>query len=131
MTAKKLIRVRPGKKVRIVVIDNSAVIRDALICLCASLPRLDVVGQAQNGIQGLEEIRRLRPDVITLDIRMPRMGGMEVLKTIKEKEIRCLAIVLSGVAERFYLQKCLALGAWLVFDKLTQIDELIQVLKSL
>ncbi len=68
--------------VKVLVVDDSAVIR-ALMCeLITAAPGLSVVGKARNGRDALEMLWNLRPDVVTLDIQMPDMNGLEVLDTI-------------------------------------------------
>jgi YesN/AraC family two-component response regulator len=116
---------------RLLIADDSRLIREMLAGLCSSLPRLKVVGQAANGLEAMAAIRKLKPDVVTLDIRMPRMSGIEVLKAIKAEKIDCLVIVLSGFTDEIYLKKCLDLGAKHVFDKTTALDQAIEVLSGL
>jgi len=92
---------------------------------------VEVVGEAANGIEGLKLIRKLRPDVITLDIQMPEMGGIEVLKTIKAEGLDCAVIILSAMPERTYREQCLALEADYVFDKTSELKKVIEALLAL
>jgi len=89
------------------------------------------VGEAENGVKGLKLIRKLRPDVITLDIQMPEMGGIEVLRTIKAERLDCAVIILSAMPELTYREQCLALGADHVFDKTSEFKKVIEVLLAL
>ena len=89
------------------------------------------MGEAENGVKGLKLIRKLRPDVITLDIQMPKMGGIEVLKTIKAEGLACVVIVLSAMPEQTYREQCLALGADHVFDKTSEFKKVIEVLQAM
>jgi two-component system chemotaxis response regulator CheB len=66
----------------VLVVDDSAFVRQALARMLGSEPDIQVVGLAADGIEGVEKARALRPDVITLDLRMPRMGGLEALERI-------------------------------------------------
>lgn len=72
-------------KTKVLVIDDSAVMRKLLSQLIDSSPDLEVVGTAADGQAGLELVERLRPDVLTLDVAMPRMGGLEFLERLIEK----------------------------------------------
>jgi two-component system chemotaxis response regulator CheB len=72
-------RVRP---IRVLVVDDSAFVRQALARMLGSEPDLEVVGFAGDGREGVEKARVLQPDVVTLDIQMPRMGGLEALEQI-------------------------------------------------
>ena len=68
--------------IRVLVVDDSAFVRQALLRMLGSAPDIEVVGTAVDGKDGLEKARALRPDVVTLDIKMPHMGGLEALRRI-------------------------------------------------
>lgn len=72
-------------KTKVLVIDDSAVMRKLLSHLIDSTPDLEVVGTAADGQAGLELVEQLRPDVLTLDVAMPRMGGLEFLERLIAK----------------------------------------------
>jgi two-component system, chemotaxis family, protein-glutamate methylesterase/glutaminase len=124
-------RTQHSKQLRVLIVDDSRFIRDILISLCSSMPRLEVVGEAANGLEAIAAIRKLKPDVVTLDIRMPRLSGIEVLKAMKAEGIDSLVIVLSSSTDEIYLKKGLDLGAKYVFDKGTELDKAIEVLRRL
>jgi two-component system, chemotaxis family, protein-glutamate methylesterase/glutaminase len=68
--------------IRVLVVDDSAFVRQALTRMLGAAPDVEVVGTAGDGQEGLEKVRELRPDVVTLDVKMPRMGGLEALRRI-------------------------------------------------
>lgn len=68
--------------IRVLVIDDSAFVRQALSRMLGAAADIEVVGTAVDGKDGLEKVLALRPDVVTLDVKMPRMGGLEALKQI-------------------------------------------------
>lgn len=68
--------------IRVLIVDDSPTARALLSAVFAGDPELAVVGEAADGLQGVEMTRRLRPDVVTMDIRMPRMDGFEATKEI-------------------------------------------------
>jgi len=68
--------------IRVLVVDDSAFVRQALTRMLGSAPDIDVVGTAADGVEGIEKVRDLRPDVVTLDVKMPRLGGLEALERI-------------------------------------------------
>src|SRR6266404_511067 len=88
-----------GKKNRVLIVDDSDTIRSMLVRLCAGLPQLEVVGEAKDGLEALEAIQKLKPDVVTLDIHMPKLNGLEVLRSLREEESKPIIIVLSSVTE--------------------------------
>jgi two-component system NarL family response regulator len=116
------------KKIRVLIVDDSATLREGLTTLCSLLSELEVVGTAGDGVEALDAIRTLKPDVVSLDIRMPKMSGIEVLKVIKRDQLTCTPIVLSGLADEVFREKCLELGAKYVFDKGTELEKFLQVL---
>lgn len=71
-----------GGKIRVLVVDDSAFVRQALTRMLGSEPDLEVVGTAVDGRDALAKVGALRPDVVTLDVQMPRMGGLEALEKI-------------------------------------------------
>lgn len=72
----------PANPVRVLVIDDSALIRKLLTELLSADPEIEVLGTAQDPYVAREKIKKLNPDVITLDIEMPRMDGLEFLRRI-------------------------------------------------
>jgi two-component system chemotaxis response regulator CheB len=68
--------------IRVLVVDDSTFVRQALIRMLASDPGIEVVGQAADGHEAFEKTCALRPDVVTLDVRMPRLDGLEALRQI-------------------------------------------------
>ena len=111
--------------------DDSAEIRQMLVRLCAFFPHVEIVGEAEDGRAALAAVRKLKPDVITLDIRMPKMSGIEVLKAIRAERHACVVIVLTGMADEIYRQKCLELGANYFFEKATEFEKVGDVLRAL
>ncbi len=71
--------------IRVLVIDDSVFMRSALKSGLAGEDGIDVLGTAQNGLDALKKIRELRPDVITLDVEMPGMDGLDVLATVMKE----------------------------------------------
>jgi len=72
----------PGRPIRVVVVDDSPFMRKVLTLMLESDPVIRVVGTARDGEEGVETVRRLRPDLVTMDIEMPRMDGLAALRKI-------------------------------------------------
>ena len=66
--------------IRVLVVDDSAFMRHALARLLNETPDLEVVGSSSNGEEGLAAARELKPDVITLDVEMPILNGLDMLR---------------------------------------------------
>lgn len=72
----------PREKIRVLVVDDSAFVRQALARMIGSAPDMEVVGTAGDGAEGLQKARDLQPDVVTLDIKMPKVDGLVALQRI-------------------------------------------------
>lgn len=68
--------------IRVLVVDDSATAREAITMMLTSSPDIEVVGEATDGVEGVEMAAQLQPDVITMDINMPRLNGHEATRRI-------------------------------------------------
>jgi DNA-binding NarL/FixJ family response regulator len=80
-------------RVRIVVVDDHPVVRDGLVAMLQTQPDLEVVGEAGDGEEALRAIERLAPDVVLLDLELPRLDGVGVLRALREHGGASRAIV--------------------------------------
>ena len=103
----------PGARIRVLVVDDSVVIRRLVAHALSEDPALEVVGAASNGAIALERIAQLNPDVITLDIEMPEMDGLTVLRRIRNQAGRPRVVMFSTLTDRgaALTLESLALGA--------------------
>ena len=111
--------------------DDSQLVRDRLKEVFAEKGSIDVIGESANAVDAMQAIRRLSPDVAILDIRMPGGGGMPVLKDIKTREHSQVVIVLTSYPYPQYRQTFMAAGADYFFDKSTEFEKVIEVLRAL
>lgn len=117
-------------ELRVLIVDDSATIRVRLAELLGEIEKIEVVGEAANAGEGLEMARRLRPDVVTLDVRMPGQSGLEVIGQIKQLEPSPTVIVLTNFPYPAYRNRALDLGADFFFDKTTELHEVLEVVES-
>jgi two-component system chemotaxis response regulator CheB len=87
-------------KIRVLIVDDSVVIRRLVTDLLSGDPVLEVVGAAAHGRIALEKIPQVNPDVITLDVEMPEMDGLQTLKAIRKSYPRLPVIMFSTVTDR-------------------------------
>lgn len=85
-----------GTKLRVLVVDDSALYRKIVRDVIASLPGVEVVGVAKNGREALMQIGSLRPDAVTLDLEMPELDGIGVLREMRKKPDPPAAIMVSA-----------------------------------
>ena len=99
------------KKIKILIADDHSLVREGLKQILELEQDFQVVGQAANGLETLDKIKELNPDVLLLDINMPVMGGIPTLRKIKEENIKVKTVVLTIHEGREYLMETLELGA--------------------
>jgi two-component system chemotaxis response regulator CheB len=91
---------QPGDRIRVMVVDDSVVVRRLVTQALEQDPMIEVVGTASNGAIGLQRIPQFNPDVITLDIEMPDMNGLEMLRRIRREYPQLRVIMFSTLTER-------------------------------
>ena len=89
-----------GERIRVMIVDDSVVIRRLVTQALEADPLLEVVGTASNGAIGLKRIPQFTPDVLTLDIEMPEMNGLEMLKHVRADFPHLRVIMFSTLTER-------------------------------
>jgi two-component system, NarL family, response regulator LiaR len=82
--------------IRILVADDHPVVRDGLVAILGTQPDFQVVGEATNGAEAVQQARRFAPDVILLDLEMPQLDGVEALRQIREAVPTVQAIVFTA-----------------------------------
>lgn len=86
-------------KIRILIADDHAIVREGLRALLATEPDLELVAEATDGVQAVDKARALKPDVILLDLMMPRMDGVEAITEIKKDWQEARIIVLTSFSD--------------------------------
>jgi two-component system chemotaxis response regulator CheB len=91
---------RPPQRIRVLVVDDSVVIRRLVKDVLADDPNIEVVGTAENGEVALAKIAELKPDAVTMDIEMPRMTGIECVRELRKTHPRLPVVMFSTLTER-------------------------------
>ncbi len=86
--------------IRVLVVDDSAVVRRVVGDIVKDTPGLTLVGTAVNGIEGLKGVKELRPDVMTLDLEMPLMNGLDVLSVLRKEKSSLPVIIVSSLTQK-------------------------------
>jgi two-component system response regulator NreC len=100
-----------GGKKRILIAEDHTILREGLRALLASQSEFDVVGEADDGRETIRQVGKLQPDVVLLDLSMPRMSGMEAIGEIKKANKATKILVLTVHNEEEYLVAALRAGA--------------------
>lgn len=87
-----------------VVVDDELLARDELCFLLRDFPEIEIAGTAQNGVEALETIERLEPDLVFLDVQMPGMGGIEVIRQVREHALAPPHFVLVTAFEHYAIE---------------------------
>src|ERR1700732_1376846 len=90
----------PGERIRVLVVDDSVVIRRLVTHALEQDAEIEVVGSAANGAIALQRIPLLNPDVLTLDIEMPEMDGLETLRHVRRDYPQLRVIMFSTLTDR-------------------------------
>jgi DNA-binding NarL/FixJ family response regulator len=116
---------------RVLIVDDSEVFVHRLASSLAGVTGIEIVGYANNVADAIEEIRKAKPDVVILDIRIPGGSGIDVLAALKEDQFKPIVIVLSNYGFPQYRRKCLRSGARFFIDKSAEFHKVAEVLRSL
>jgi len=98
-------------RIRILIADDHSIVREGLKQLLELEEDFEVVGQASNGVETIEKVKELNPDVLLLDINMPVMNGIKALKKLKEDGMTTKVIILTIHEDREYLLETMQIGA--------------------
>jgi DNA-binding NarL/FixJ family response regulator len=99
------------RPIRVALVDDDPLVRAALRLMLGGAPQLEIVGEAGDGVEGLELITRERPDVVLMDIRMPRMDGLAATQELSGQPDPPKVIVLTTFDDDDYVVRALAHGA--------------------
>ncbi len=104
---------KKDSSVRIVIADDHTIFRDGLRRLLEAEPELEVAGEAADGADAISQTRQLSPDILLLDLAMPRVPGMDVLRELSstDDDIKTKIIVLTAAVERIQIVQALHMGA--------------------
>ncbi|OQW99036.1 MAG: hypothetical protein BWK74_03115 [Desulfobacteraceae bacterium A6] len=116
---------------KVLIVDDSKAVCNGLQKMLTGIPGVKISGQAYKGKDAITSISELKPDVVILDIRLPDVSGIEVLKDIKEKKLSTKVIMLTNYPYPQYRKKCEELGADYFFDKVAEFEEIPVLIEEL
>jgi NarL family two-component system response regulator LiaR len=119
-----------SEDIRILIADDHAVVREGLRALIDVEPGMALVGEAADGIEAVQKARSLQPDVILLDLVMPRMGGIEAIGEIKRENPGARILVVTSFAEDEKVFPAIKSGALGYLLKDSSPQELLQAIRD-
>jgi NarL family two-component system response regulator LiaR len=118
------------ENIRILIADDHAVVREGLRALIDIEPGMELVDEAADGVEAVQQARSLQPDVILLDLVMPRMGGIEAIGAIKAENPDARILVLTSFAEDDKVFPAIRAGALGYLLKDSSPGELLQAIRD-
>ena len=118
------------ERIRILIADDHAVVRHGLRALIATEPDLELVGEAADGVEAVQLVTALHPDVILLDMAMPRKTGLEAIYDIKRDDPQARILVLTSFAEDDQIFPAIKAGATGYLLKDASPRELLQAIRD-
>jgi two-component system chemotaxis response regulator CheY len=115
---------------RILIVDDAAFLR---LSLRTILERngFEVIGEASNGLEAVDKYMTLKPDIVTMDITMPEMDGVEALTEIKKKDPAAKIVMISALGQESWVKKAVMLGARGFVVKPYKEEYVVETLKKL
>jgi DNA-binding NarL/FixJ family response regulator len=98
------------KQISVLIVDDHQMMRDALVNILERHKDIKVVGQASDGREGAEIAEKLKPDVVTLDVAMPNLNGLDAARHIRRKSATTRIIMLTAYEDDLYIQHALEAG---------------------
>ncbi|MGI8991475.1 MAG: response regulator [Bryobacteraceae bacterium] len=102
---------QPSERISIVLADDHCIVREGIAAFCQTRPEFDIVGQCADGQAAVELIARLRPDFAVLDLNMPKLHGIEVIRKLRDANCPTKLIVLSISRDENLLKELFRNGA--------------------
>jgi two-component system response regulator NreC len=108
--------------IRVIVADDHNLVRQGIRALLEKDNNIKVVGEARDGVEALELVKYLKPDILVVDINMPKIDGIEVIKRISQMQLRTRTVILSMYLDESLVKKAIKSGAegYLVKQSITE-----------
>jgi DNA-binding NarL/FixJ family response regulator len=119
------------KKIRVLIVDDHTLVRDGIKALLALAADIEVVGEASNGKEALEQIKQLSPNVVLMDLAMPVMGGLEATRRIRKEFPETKILALTQYDDSDYVIPVIEAGARGFVTKMAAFSELSTAIQAI
>lgn len=116
---------------KVILADDSVLMLNRLQEMLSNYPQVEILASLKNGNDILETIKKAKPDLAIIDLRMPGLSGLEVLKAIRKEDRNIGIIILTFFATDNYRLACMLSGADYFFSKVNDFDKVSMVVESL
>jgi DNA-binding NarL/FixJ family response regulator len=118
------------RKIRLLIADDHTLVREGLLALMETIPDLEVIGQAADGLEAVELAFRLNPDVILLDLAMPRKDGLQAISEIIAHDPKAHILIITSFSEDERVFQAIQSGVLGYLLKDCSSDELVQAIRD-
>ena len=118
------------KPIRVAIADDHTLVREGLARLLSSYPEIEIVGTAEDGVAAVEVVRKVMPEVVLLDIAMPRLDGIAAISRITEASPNTHILILSMHDEPEYAHAAVKLGACGLVSKAASAESLREAIQA-
>jgi two-component system, NarL family, response regulator len=119
-----------ARSIRVLVVDDHPIVRQGLVSILEDEPDMEIVGQASDGNEAIAQFRLHQPDVVLLDLRMPQLGGVEVITAVRAEAPDANIIMLTIYDTDEAIYQGLRAGARAYLLKDTPCDEILEVVRA-
>jgi len=121
---------RKPAKITVLLADDHAIVREGVKMILTAVPDIEVVGEAEDGLQAVQMARELKPNVAVLDVSMPRLNGIEATRQIRAALPETQVLALTMHADDTYVFQCLKAGASGYVLKRAAATDLVQAIRA-
>lgn len=118
-----------GRRIQVLIADDHPVIRKGLVCCLAEHENLTVVGEAENGLDAIEKAMKLSPDVVLMDIDMPKLDGLSATESLRREKPTTKVLILSTYALATDAERIVKSGARGSLPKSVSASELVDAIE--
>lgn len=115
---------------KLMIVDDSEVISTRLKELLQDIDELEIAAVVEDGIQALYQFSIINPEILILDLMIPRMNGLDVLRSIRNKNKNAIVIVLTNYDQSYFRDRCTELGANYFLDKSADFEKVYQICQN-
>lgn len=117
-------------KIRVLIVDDHAILREGIRALLALQDDIDIVGEAAEGKEAVDKARQLEPDVVLMDVAMPLMDGLEATRRIRKENPRTKILILTQYDNKEYVLSSIKSGASGCIPKRAVVSELVSAIRA-